>query len=76
MVRARIRQRRELPPGVVDQLITGIDYFHDGLGNGPDALEKLREAWQRPEVRQAVYAMWDTRRHTEPCPWAETTFGK
>lgn len=40
--------------GHINQLLTGYDYFNDGYGETPEAIEAMRAAW--PVLRKRVFS--------------------
>jgi hypothetical protein len=71
-------RRHDWPPGIVFQLCCSthlFDFFRDGVGNGPERFDVLREAWSDPEIRRQVYDHQAQRNTTDP-PAAEIIFGK
>ena len=72
--RAGRSRARRWPPGIVVELLTGRDYFHDSTAG---ELELLAEAWSDPAVRAEVYRVHSERgsRPHRTAPWAERAFG-
>lgn len=63
------------------QLLTGHDWFGDGFGDGDDAHDAMRRAWQDPRIRQATFQLMHERNATRKQqyhrtqPWAAEQFG-
>lgn len=69
----QLRSRHEVSIHHILQLASGFDFFGFGFGEGPEAIDAMRDAWQSPEVRAAVYE-YRRRRNDDRVPWAAEFF--
>lgn len=66
----QLRNRNDMTTYRITQLICGFDFFGLAFGEGPEAIAAMKEAWEKEEVRQAVYDRLASR-GSDRVPWIQ-----